>query len=180
MKRLNLYTVNKKYCKFLREYDDRVPLVSGEKAKRPFIGILICVNRKNYFAPLTSPKKKHLTMKEGQDFIKIKQGKLGAINLNNMIPIPFSELRKIDINNIEDEKYRKLLMEQISWCNTSRNKIMRRAYSLYRNFKYDNLTEKLKARCCDFDLLEEMCHIYMNENSLAEEELIYTYTHDIK
>lgn len=173
--RLNLYTVNKKYCEFLRKYDDRVPSVNGGKEGRPFVGILICVNNKNYFAPLTSPKKKHLLMRESQDFIKIKNGELGAINLNNMIPIPSSELKLIDINNVEENQYRKLLMKQISWCNTARNKITRRAYSLYRNIKYDNVTEKLKNRCCDFEVLEKACYTYMKKNCIKEDELVYVY-----
>ncbi len=173
--RLKLYTVNKEYCEFLRKYDTKVPNVNGEKEGRPFIGILICVNNKNYFAPLTSPKKKHLLMHETQDFIKIKSGELGAINLNNMIPIPYSELKMIDINNIKDDQYKKLLMKQLSWCNSSRNRITKRAYSLYRNIKYDNVTEKLKERCCDFELLEKICYTYMNKNMIKEDEIIYVY-----
>lgn len=43
-RRLNLYTVNKEYCEFLRKYDNRVPIVNGEKEGRLFVGILICVN----------------------------------------------------------------------------------------------------------------------------------------
>ena len=173
--RLNLYTVNKDYCEFLKKYDNRVPIVNGEKEGRPFVGILICVNSKNYFAPLTSPKRKHLVMKESQDFIKIKNGEVGAINLNNMIPIPASELKIIDINNLQDSQYKNLLKKQISWCNASRDKITRRAYSLYRNMKYNNITEKLKNRCCDFELLEKACYIYMNDNCIKEDELIYVY-----
>ncbi len=173
--RLKLYTVNKEYCEFLRKYDNRVPIVNGKKEGRPFVGILICVNNKNYFAPLTSPKKKHLLMRETQDFIKIKNGELGAINLNNMIPIPTSELKIIDINNVQDNQYKKLLIKQISWCNSSRNKITRRAYSLYRNVKYNNVTQKLQERCCDFDLLEKACYTYMNNHCINEDELEYVY-----
>ena len=41
-----------------------------------------------YFAPLSSPKQKHLKMKNDIDFYKLSNGKLGAINFNNMIPVP--------------------------------------------------------------------------------------------
>ena len=78
---INLYRVNKSYCMYLHEFDSRVPEIRKEKETRPFIGILLCVNGKNFFAPLTSPKQKHLYMKETQDFLKIYEGKLGGINL---------------------------------------------------------------------------------------------------
>lgn len=38
-----------------------------------------------YFAPLSSPKPKHLKLKSKLDFLKIDNGKLGAIN--NMLPV---------------------------------------------------------------------------------------------
>ena len=56
-----------------------------------------------YYAPFTSPKPKHLKMKNGKDFRKIKQGEYGAINFNNMIPVPDSTLILIDIANIADQ-----------------------------------------------------------------------------
>ena len=52
-------------------------------------------------------------MKNGLDFHKIDGGRQGAINLNNMIPIPSSELILVDINNIPDEDYRNLLNSQL-------------------------------------------------------------------
>ena len=42
-------------------------------------------------------------MKNGKDFRKIKQGEYGAINFNNMIPVPDSALILIDIANIADQ-----------------------------------------------------------------------------
>ena len=58
----------------------------GVKNKRPYIGVLFEIDRKKYLAPLSSPKPKHLTMKNSLDFVKINQGKFGVINLNNMFP----------------------------------------------------------------------------------------------
>ncbi len=57
-----------------------------------------------YYAPLTSPKPKHLKMKNGKDFRKINGGQYGAINFNNMIPVPDSALLLIDIANEPDAK----------------------------------------------------------------------------
>lgn len=48
-------------------------------------------------------------MKNGKDFRKINNGLYGAINFNNMIPVLDSALIEIDIANIADVKYRRLL-----------------------------------------------------------------------
>ena len=71
--------------------------MDGEKSNRPLVGIVLNINGFSYYAPLTSPKLKHLTMKNQIDFLKIDGGNLGAINLNNMIPVPNSALIKVDM-----------------------------------------------------------------------------------
>lgn len=47
---------------------------------------------------------KHKTMIEKVDFIKIKD--YAVINLNNMIPVPNSQVIDIDINKEKDSSYR--------------------------------------------------------------------------
>ena len=68
-----------------------------------------------YFAPLSSPKPKHLKLKSKLDFLKIDGGKLGAIYFNNMLPVTNKNVIKIDLEleNItkSEEKYLKLLKE---------------------------------------------------------------------
>ena len=68
---MNLYKVDLEYYNFLHYYEPKIPYVKNEKQNRPFIGIVLDVNGKNYFAPLTSPKPKHITLKDMQDFLKI-------------------------------------------------------------------------------------------------------------
>ncbi len=108
---------NPSYCDFLRQFDKCVPYNFDKKDTRPFVGVLIKINDSLYYAPLTSPKPKHLKMKNQLDFIKIKGGELGTINLNNMIPIPQSELKKILFSSYSDDKYKSLLQNQWEWCN---------------------------------------------------------------
>lgn len=86
-KDLKLVIIDSKYCDYLRIYDSKVPFNYDKKRKRPFIGVLFTVNECLYFAPLTSPKPKHLSMKNTLDFYRLDSGKLGAINFNNMIPV---------------------------------------------------------------------------------------------
>lgn len=53
-----------------------------------------------YFAPLSSPKPKHKRMKNMIDFFKIKDGELGAVNFNNMIPVTDKNYTLVDLNKI--------------------------------------------------------------------------------
>lgn len=59
---------------------------------------LIKVGNKNYSAPLSSPKDKHINMKT-----KIDNGLLGVINLNNMISINDIYVKKIDPTKLSCE-----------------------------------------------------------------------------
>lgn len=169
--RLSLYTVDNKYFDFLRKVEPRVPYV---KENRPFIGIVLKIHYKNYFAPLASPKQKHNTMKKQKDLIKIKNGELGVINFNNMIPIPMSKCTKLDINSTKDKKYKLLLNNQVVWCNIHMEEIIETAEKLYNLICYSNkASTMLKNRCCDFRLLERKCIEYMKVNTLNEEEFVY-------
>lgn len=87
LKKLKLYKISENYIEFLRKTDP-VNVKYNKNQRRSYIGIVLELNQILYFAPLSSPKPKHLKMKTSLDFIKIENGKLGAINLNNMIPAP--------------------------------------------------------------------------------------------
>ena len=69
---LKLVTIDKKYCDFLRKFDDKVRYNSENKDGSPFVGALFKVNNVMYFAPLASPKPKHLSPKMNNifDFIQ--------------------------------------------------------------------------------------------------------------
>lgn len=82
-----LVRIDSKYCDYLRKFDDKVPYNYDKKQLRPFVGVLFKVNNCSYFAPLSSPKPKHIKLKNKLDFLKIDDDKLGAINFNNMLPV---------------------------------------------------------------------------------------------
>ena len=54
-------------------------------------------------------------MKNGKDFRKINKCVYGAINFNNMIPVPVAELLLIDFDAIQDKQYRRLLQHQYEY-----------------------------------------------------------------
>lgn len=71
MKKLKLYFIEDKYIEYLRKYDKRVAY--NKIPNRPYIGIVYTYNNFTYFAPLSSPKKKHLEMKENMiDIFKMR------------------------------------------------------------------------------------------------------------
>ena len=72
---MELYKVDLNYYNYLHYYEPKIPYIKNAKQNRPFIGIVLNVNGKNFFAPLTSPKMKHLIMKDMQDFLKIDSRK---------------------------------------------------------------------------------------------------------
>lgn len=124
---LMLVKIDSKYCDYLRQYDDKVPFNYKEKELRPFVGVLFRVKEFMYFAPLSSPKQKHLKLKAKLDFLKLDGGKLGAINFNNMLPVTEKNIIKIDLDkkcsNKQEEQYMKLLKDQIYWLNRNDDKL---------------------------------------------------------
>ena len=154
-KRLELYTVSMKYIRNLQKKgDDRVFSVSPQigKATRPFIGIVVIFNEKQYCIPLSSPKAKHETMKNDVDFHRIidEDGKLIAVlDLNNMIPVREDVLRRIDIKKYAGDDaimrhYKDLLGNQLNYCRKHQDIIVAKANKLYRLVGKKNISSHLK------------------------------------
>lgn len=161
---LNIVRINTKYCDYLRKFDNKVSYNKNDKELRPFVGILFKIEECEYFAPLSSPKSKHLKMKNTVDFYKIKNGELGAVNFNNMIPVMKENYTLIDLNKealtVSEMKYQKMLKEQLSWLNKNFIQIKNKSFKLYQLYNSGKLSNNLKSRCCDFKLLEEKCIEY--------------------
>ena len=98
------YALNKEYVNYLKKYDDIVPNIDYAGKMKCFLGVLLKSNKgMEYFAPLTSYKPKFITMNNDIDFFKIvgTQGKIyGAIDINNMIPVPKNEYTEVLYENI--------------------------------------------------------------------------------
>ena len=159
---MDLFYVDSGYCQFLRQHDEIVE--DNKNGTRPYVGVVINLGEIEYYAPLTSPKEKHKTMKNMKDFRKINGGKYGAINFNNMIPVKKDYLTKIDIDNLADVKYRRLLQNQYRHLQHDEKQIRDQADKLRKLVlsATESLSEadkRIKARCCDFALLEK---VYMN------------------
>ena len=82
MENLKIYEINAAYINYLVPYAPHLfhNRQQGQANERKYIGIVLQVNGLDYFAPLSSFKPKHRRMKEGLDFIKIKD--YAVINLS--------------------------------------------------------------------------------------------------
>ena len=161
---LEIVRVDSDYCDYLRQFDNKVAYNKYEKELRPFIGILFKIDTCKYFAPLSSPKPKHRRMKNMIDFFKIKDGELGAVNFNNMIPVTDKNYTLVDLNKetltIAELKYQKLLKEQLNWLNAHYRQVKNKSFRLYQLYNSGKLPDNMKSRCCNFKLLEEKCLEY--------------------
>ena len=168
IRNFKMVKIDYKYCDYLRKFDNKVAYNSGSKEMRPFIGILFVVNEYEYFAPLSSPKVKHIHMKNNIDIVKIDKGRYGVVNFNNMIPVTPYNYELFDLNatpkNTYELKWQNLLKSQLLWLNKNIKNVKGKAFRLYEKYKSNKLDERIKSRCCNFILLEEKCKEYNKIN----------------
>ena len=157
-KRFKLYYISDNYIDYLRQFDNKIRF--NKNNRRPYVGIVYTYNNFTYFAPLASPKQKHKYInKHAIDIWLIKDGELGVINFNNMIPAPMDELTEI-IPTITDQKYKNLLSNQLSEINKNRYAILKKVCHFHHQYNHNRLDSNILKRCCDFRLLEQKCKDY--------------------
>lgn len=155
---LRIYEVKSAYIKFLSNYQEHIFSQNEGKDKRKYIGIVLEIKGIKYFAPLSSFKDKHKKMREGVDLIKIKD--YAVVNINNMIPVPESQIVNIDINKEKDPSYKYLLQAESREINRQKNRIKKNAEIVYSHKKHNGATTALSKRTNDFELLEKLCADY--------------------
>ena len=108
MNKLKIYYIDNNYIDYLRRFDKKVAY--NKSKTRPYVGVVYTFNNQTYFAPLSSPKPKHLTMNgNALDIFKNNDGELGIVNINNLIPTPMSCLTEV-LPLIDDKKYKNLVI----------------------------------------------------------------------
>lgn len=157
MDKLNLYYIDEEYISYLRKFDSRVSY--NKRTTRPYLGVVFKHNDFYYFAPLSSPKPKHLGMSNNKiDVFKIDDGKLGVININNMIPTPLECLTKA-LPQVKDKTYKYLLSSQLDYINKHRKELFNKIDFFVFMYQSGKL-KSIENRCCDFKLLEDKCLEY--------------------
>lgn len=160
-----LYKVDMKYIRNLHNVDDKVLSISPQTGKenRVFVGIVILCGSHKYCIPLSSPKKKHLKMKNSIDFSKIEVDEklLGVLNFNLMIPVEEEQLHSVDMTIYMRDRenikyYKKLCLQELEWCQKNSETICNKANVLYKMY-LSNEYFSGKERCLNFPKLEIEC-----------------------
>ncbi len=185
---MKLYNISDNYIKYISEFDTNV-LSSHEEDRiygRPYIGIVIQYSELNYFIPLSSPANTDYTasgnIKPSTTTIKriiSNQQLLGKLRINNMIPVPDSEIIPIDFSHQNktstDIQYLHLLNKQRIFLNSIQDEIKRDANAVYKQkimeknssyWKNGKLPGYLDSTV-NFLVLEEKCKEW-SKNKMAE------------
>ncbi len=140
--KLNLYSVNDKYIKFLKQFDDKVydNKEQNRNHEREFLGIVLTVNEFNYYIPMSSPKisdyidfEKKVIRNDTKTIIRIHNGGrlYGTLRISNMIPVPITELEPYILSSEKDPKYKEVILGELRFINNNSNKIVKYAKTMY-------------------------------------------------
>lgn len=154
---IDFYHIDEKYIAFLFSKDNRV--LYNKSEHRPYVGIVLKMNGFDYFAPLESPKPNHVNINGSGPVLKIKEGTLGIIGFNNMVPVKAINLKAFDISSVSDVQYQNLLINQLIWCRKNRDDIYARAEATYKK-ETSGKIPFYKRACCDYKKLEYWCDKY--------------------
>lgn len=176
------YVIDVEYLKFLHDNIDSEVRYDEFKSydRKPFLGIVVIIDKYTYFIPLTSSKEKHSRWKNvdnthylvyeiidneskrRNDVVKFYSDKqvlkiLSALEIKKMIPVPNGYYKRIDFSDIADEKYRSLLLKEYAFCKKIQDGILEKARKIYQEQKS---TGKVYPYYCDFGKLEAACDDY--------------------
>ena len=169
--KLYFYIIDEDYINYLRKFEKHIAY--NKSQKRPYIGVVIIVEKNYYFAPLFSPKAKHKTYRDNLTFFKIinikSKSDLGIIRFSDMIPVPQESVYLLDTKE-KSYGYKRLLSEQYNYINipNNREKIMYKAQKIYNIVTKDSkskMAKFYKDLSCNFKLLEQKCIEYKIENN---------------
>ena len=94
----------------------------------------------------------------------------GKIMCNNMIPVPNSELIKIDINSETNKDYKNLLQKQVNFIRKNENKLIKKHINPVYNNRINNRMSigYVRKFTLDFALLETKCDEWVAAKTATE------------
>ena len=149
-------TVSEEYMSLLQKRDREVKDTLEDKKTRPYIGILFTIDKRNYFAPLTTRKEKHETMKDNDDINILRNRNnecIGAIDFAKMIPVPESQVEKINFAKRKKThpKSFNTLLNQLYVLNKMKPLLIEKAETLYQKYIDKTLSRNIRNRCVNFE-----------------------------
>lgn len=133
--KFGFYTIDPDYMEYLNKVDSEVYYDSSyRKSIEPFIGIIVFIDKFNYFIPITSAKEKHIKYKNvcdehfliyefvnnnvniNGDIYRIyssgeKMHIIVMIDIKKMVLVPKGCYKRIIFDELEDERYRDLFLK---------------------------------------------------------------------
>lgn len=163
---MKFYYVSREYIDYLKQFEPKIQhnYDKGVTNQKPYIGVVFKINDWHYYAPLSSPKIKfNAIVNNSPTTVKLitnKQEFIGIISLNNMLPIPLSEVEVIDFQQVEIT-YRHLLLKQYRILSSKNieQEIQRKAEKIYQ-LVVKSKQPHFKKLSCDFKLLEQKATLY--------------------
>ena len=156
---LKFYTVDERYIEYLSKFDNHVSW--NKEQKRPYIGVVLKIEKFLYFAPLYSYKEKYDKYKENPSFMRVtdrKEKYISIIRFAEMIPVPEDAIKLLDFE-ARGEKYKNLLQTEIDFINDNKNIVYTKANKIYRNVTKIKI-QFFQQISCNFKLLEEKSKLY--------------------
>ena len=132
-----------------------------------------------YYVPLSSPKNSDYQIINGERKIrksivpiirmthKNTDGVLelkGTLKLNNMIPVPKSELTLYDAENEPDKFYKALIQKELIFIRKNQQKIIQNANVLYKQKSENSSSIGYLKSTVDFSLLEKKYDEFIAQN----------------
>lgn len=170
---LSFYKINETYIEPLQIIDSDVRISTGEKRTRPYIGVVLTIQNRLFFAPLSSPakfpntlnsndlkfakakksniEKRHLSIK----VINNKHVHLCNVIIGKIIPVPSSQISEISINDLlsstisSERKYGDLLQKEYYAINAMKDIIYDKALRFYTKSITNTLPKHNKTHCVD-------------------------------
>ena len=168
---LSFYKINETYIESLQIIDPDVRISTGDKRTRPYVGIVLTIQDRLFFAPLSSPAKfpntlnsnelqiakaKKSNIEKRRISIKVisnKQVHLCNVIIGKIIPVPSSQISEISINDLlsstisSERKYGDLLQKEYYAINAMKDTIYDKALRFYTKSITNTLPKHNKTHC---------------------------------
>lgn len=177
--KMKLFEVTDAYINYMKQWFYKTMMDNKENFRRhsrKYLGIVLEINGYKYFAPLSSPKpsdyledgsirkSSSIILRMVKDYNTFPQ-LLGTIKLNNMLPVPESEIHLYDLENEVDIKYKNLVIDELEWVQHNTSKILEGAKRIY-NSKINDATSRNEKNAKFLDSImpfkdaEEKCNLF--------------------
>lgn len=170
---MKLYSISENYITYLQKTDSRVLSNHAVKHTRKYLGLKLELNGFKYFLPLSSPDRADYdrynnprkTILPIYRMFDHKGRLLGKILINNMIPVPESELEYYDIHKEIDRRYKTLVLKELRIISTNKDTIIGNAEKLYEQ-KEKNINKGYLNATVEFKALEQACDKFIKQQSI--------------